>query len=188
MADKHLINKRMNNDRLEFARQNAYWEVKEWKKVMFNDETHFELRLGNKSFCCRRAKGTDLFDPKFTRKRVKYPPKVMIWGCFSCRGRGGLEFLKPGEMMNETRYRQVLEDKLDFFMNQHGTTHFPSSVGPDEEAAEGHLPRQPGAVEGGYPEAEGYQDGGRSLPQEPGEVRALATPGGDKTGWHTIHY
>ncbi len=26
--------------------------------------------------------------------------------------------------MNRTRYRLVLQDKLDFFMNQHGTTHF----------------------------------------------------------------
>jgi hypothetical protein len=32
------------------------------------------VRFGNQSFCCRRAKGTDLFDPKFTRKRVKHPP------------------------------------------------------------------------------------------------------------------
>jgi hypothetical protein len=27
-------------------------------------------------------------------------------------------------MMNGTRYRQDLKDKLDFFMNQYGTTHF----------------------------------------------------------------
>jgi transposase len=27
-------------------------------------------------------------------------------------------------MMNRTMYRQVLEDQLDFFMNQHRTTHF----------------------------------------------------------------
>jgi hypothetical protein len=27
-------------------------------------------------------------------------------------------------MMHGTRYREVLEDKLDFFMNQHGITHF----------------------------------------------------------------
>jgi hypothetical protein len=81
----------------------------------------------------------------------------MIWGCFSWRGRGGLKFLKPGEMMNGIRYRQVLQDKLDFFVNQHGTLHFPSSVGLDEGAAEGHLPCQPGAVEGGYPEAVGIR-------------------------------
>ncbi len=37
---------------------------------------------------------------------------------------GGLEFLKPGEMMNGVRYRQVLEDKLELFLAQHNTTHF----------------------------------------------------------------
>jgi hypothetical protein len=42
----------------------------------------------------------------------------------SWRGRGGLEFLKPGEMKNGVRYRQVLKDKLDLFMAQHNTTHF----------------------------------------------------------------
>jgi hypothetical protein len=103
MADKPLINERMKNDRLEFPRQHAHWGVEEWKKVMFSDESHFELRFGNQSFRCRRAKGTDRFDPKFTRKRVKHPPKVMVWGCFSWRGRGGLKFLKPGEMMNGAR-------------------------------------------------------------------------------------
>jgi hypothetical protein len=124
MADKPLIYKRMKNDSQEFARQYGHWGVKELKKVMFSDESHFELRSENQSFRCRKAKGMDQFDPKFTRKRVKHPPKVMVWGCFSWRGRGGLEFLKPGEMMIGTRYRQVLEDKLVFFMNQHGTTYF----------------------------------------------------------------
>ncbi len=62
-------------------------------------------------------------------KWVKHPSKVMVWGCFSWKGRGGLAFLKPGEMMRGARYRQVLEDKLDFFMNWHGTTHFFSGWG-----------------------------------------------------------
>ena len=48
----------------------------------------------------------------------------MVWGCFSWRGRGALEFLKKGEMMNGARYWQILEEKLELFMHQHGTTHF----------------------------------------------------------------
>jgi hypothetical protein len=124
MADKPLLSERMKNDRLEFARRYAHWGVEEWKRVMFSDESHFELRMGNQGWRCRRSKGSDRFDPKFTRKRVKHPPKIMAWACFSWRGRGGLEFLKPGEMMNGVRYRQVLEDKLELFMAQHNTTHF----------------------------------------------------------------
>jgi hypothetical protein len=48
----------------------------------------------------------------------------MVWGCFSWKGRGGLEFLGQLEMMNGTKYWQVLEDKLEFFMHHHQTTHF----------------------------------------------------------------
>jgi hypothetical protein len=63
-------------------------------------------------------------DPKFTKKTVKHPEKVMVWGCFSWRGRGGLKFLNRGEMMNGARYPQVLEDKLELFMRIHNTSHF----------------------------------------------------------------
>ena len=124
MANKPLLTERMRRDRLDFARRYQHWGVEEWRKVMFSDESHFELRFGQQGWRCRRAKGSDRCDPKFTRKRVKHPPKVMAWGCFSWRGRGGLEFLKPGEMMNGERYRRVLDEKLEIFMHQHGTTHF----------------------------------------------------------------
>ena len=91
---------------------------------MFSDESHFELRFGGQERRCRRPRGSDRFAPQFTRKTVKHPPKVMVWGCFSWMGRGGLEFLNPGEMMNGVRYRRLLDEKLEFFMGQHGTTHF----------------------------------------------------------------
>jgi hypothetical protein len=48
----------------------------------------------------------------------------MAWACLGWRGHGRLEFLKPGEMMNNVRYCQVLEDKLELFMTQHNSTHF----------------------------------------------------------------
>jgi transposase len=54
----------------------------------------------------------------------------MVQGCFSWRGREGLEFLKKGEMMNGIRHRQLLDDKLEFFMGQHGTSHFLQDVAP----------------------------------------------------------
>jgi hypothetical protein len=62
--------------------------------------------------------------PKFTQKTVKHPAKVMVWDCFSWQDRGGLEFLKKGEMMNSQRYLSVLEDKLELFMRIHKTSHF----------------------------------------------------------------
>ncbi len=80
---------------------------------MFSDESHFELHLGDKHGLCRRPVGSNLFDPKFTKKTVKHPAKVMVWGCFSWQSMRGLEFLKKGETMNSQRYLRVLEDKLE---------------------------------------------------------------------------
>jgi len=55
---------------------------------------------------------------------VKHPAKVMVWACFSWQGRGAIEFLKKGEMMNGARYLQILDDNLERFMERHRTTHF----------------------------------------------------------------
>ncbi len=123
-AKKPLLTDRMKEQRLDFAREHVEWSVEDWKRVMFSDESHFELRFGSKEPRCRRPRGSDRFAPEFTRKTVKHPVKVMVWGCFSWKRRGGLEFLKTGEMMNGTRYRQLLDEKLEFFMHKHGTTHF----------------------------------------------------------------
>jgi hypothetical protein len=83
----------MRKQRLAFARKHVNWGLENWKRVMFSDESHFELRAGSVTHW-RRPRGLDRFAPEFTRKTVKHPQKVMEWGCFSWRGRGGLEFLK----------------------------------------------------------------------------------------------
>ena len=75
MAKKPLINARMKEQRLEFARQYGF--------VMFSDESHFELNFGNRHSKCRRPSGSDRFASKFTMKTTKHPEKVMVWGCFS---------------------------------------------------------------------------------------------------------
>ena len=123
MAAKPLLTQTMKDKRLAFAHAYRHWTAEDWKLVMFSDESHFELKFSRQTRC-RRPVGSDRHDPKFTRKTVKHPPKIMAWGAFSWRGRGGLEFLKNGEMMNGTRYLTILKDKLELFMRLHGTTHF----------------------------------------------------------------
>lgn len=134
MAKKPLLNERMKAQRLEFAMQYRNWSANDWKKVMFSDESHFELRFGNQGDRCRRPVGSDRFDSSFTKKTVKHPQKVMAWACFSWKGRGGIEFLDQGEMMNGIRYLRVLEDKLEYFMQSHGTTHFLQDGAPCHKA------------------------------------------------------
>jgi transposase len=83
MAKKPLLSQRMKEQRLAFAMEYWEWNVEKWRDVMFSDESHFELHLGDEHGCCRRPVGSDRFDPKFTKNTVKHPAKVMVWGCFS---------------------------------------------------------------------------------------------------------
>jgi hypothetical protein len=46
-AKKPLLNERMKEQRLAFAREHVTWSVDDWKRVMFSDESHFELRFGS---------------------------------------------------------------------------------------------------------------------------------------------
>ncbi len=66
MASNPLLNKQLKAKRLAFARQYQHWGVEQWKKVMFSDESHFELRIGGVEGRCRRPVGSDRF---FERQR-----------------------------------------------------------------------------------------------------------------------
>jgi hypothetical protein len=123
MAAKPILTDSMKEKRVAFANQYGHWDAEDWRKVMISDESHFELNTFRKRLC-RRPVGSDRFSPRFTRKTVKHPAKVMAWACFSWKGRGAIEFLDKGEMMNGQHYREILDQKLELFMQQHGTTHF----------------------------------------------------------------
>ena len=123
MAKKPVLTEQMKEKRMTFCHQYGHWTVDDWKKVMFSDESHFELNTFRRGLCWRPV-GPNRFDVRFTRKTVKHPAKVMAWACFSWEGRGALDFLDKGEMMNGLRYWRILEEKLEIFMHQHQTSHF----------------------------------------------------------------
>jgi hypothetical protein len=77
MAKKPILTDKMKEKRLAFCRQYGHWTPDQWKKVMFSDESHFEINCfrGN---LCRRPVRSDRFDPLFTRKTAKHPAKVIV--------------------------------------------------------------------------------------------------------------
>ena len=74
-----------------------------WCRVIFSDKSKFELWSGNRFMWIRRARGFTRFESKFTMKTVKYPAKVMVWGCFSIKGPGNLSFLPKSQPYGEPR-------------------------------------------------------------------------------------
>lgn len=58
----------------------------------------------------RRFRSTNLFAAKLISPTLKHPTKVMVWGCFSRNGLGGISVLDG--YMNSTKYIEVLNEKL----------------------------------------------------------------------------
>ena len=57
----------------------AHWTTEKWKKVMFSDESNFQVfRMG--STTVRRPKSSDRLTLGIT---VKHPESVMLWESFS---------------------------------------------------------------------------------------------------------
>ena len=75
------------------------------------------------------------YDTKFCQKTIKYPAKVMVWGCFSGhKGRGTLAFLPKGLTMNKWTYLKVLNYYLPLPMQTHRSTHFQQDNAPCHRA------------------------------------------------------
>ena len=108
---KPLITPRMAQQRLECCCHYKDWTKEDWQKVMSSDESTFLQFASYKPFVCR-PHGSSPADSRYLQPTVKHPPSVMVWGCFSSQGRGGLYFLPKGQTMNASRYISVLDDHL----------------------------------------------------------------------------
>lgn len=123
---------RLTNDmkakRLAFAIKFRDWGVDEWKTVMWSDETMIE-QFNQRRRKVRRPKG-QRYNEKYTVQSVKHPETIMIWGCFSWQGRGGIEFIEKNQRMNSEKYIDILGRKLVLFLNIHGCTTFMQDKAP----------------------------------------------------------
>jgi transposase len=118
-AKKPLLTQKMKMKRIAFAKKYLNWTEKQWKNVMFSDESTFRI-VNSRSVTVRRPKTMNRYKSKFTIPTVKHAAGVMVWGCYSGEvGRGSLYFLPKNKTMNGERYKGVMEENLIPFMNYH---------------------------------------------------------------------
>ena len=123
-AKKPYLTSRMRRKRLDFCARYGHWTKEDWSKVLFSDESTFQV-IRSSSRRVRRPQGVSRYHPLYTVKTVKHPPSVMVWGCFSGKGgRGSLYFLPSNEVMNTTNYVKVLRSKMLVSYGIHQSTHF----------------------------------------------------------------
>lgn len=115
VSKKPLLPKSAVAKRLQFCHKYKHWTENQWSKVLFSDESTFRQFTSIKSFV-RRPNKSNPNNKRFSIGTVKHSPQVMVWAAFGYYGRGPLHFIPSGEMMNSTRYRNILEQKLPTWM------------------------------------------------------------------------
>lgn len=97
-------------ERLKFARNFEKWDYCDWEKVIFSDESKFNLHGsdGGKRVWCRKGSLLDSTNIKSTKKFGG--GNIMVWGCLTSEGVG--KILKVSNKINSKEYCGVLYDGL----------------------------------------------------------------------------
>ena len=102
-----LTQKQIEN-RLKFCKDRQNWTVEEWQRVLWSDESPFEL------FHPTSAQNDRVWSIDNSKippiETVKNPPKVMVWAIMSYRAVSELHFVHPKQMVNSQYYvESILE-------------------------------------------------------------------------------
>lgn len=97
--------------RLEFARERENWNVQQWSKVLFSDESRFCLRSSDGRQRVWRRTGERYEQEMFKEKISFQGGSVMVWAGISLEARTELCVL-PRNSLNAVGYIQVLEQHL----------------------------------------------------------------------------
>ena len=104
---KPLLTKVHKEKRLQWAKKYSSWTVNDWEKVLFSDESPFELFQKSQNAWVRRRVGEE-FKAECVTPTVKHGGgKIMIWSCFSIHGTGKLKRIIGN--MNGAMYREILK-------------------------------------------------------------------------------
>ena len=97
--------------RLQFCLERKHWTIDDWKNMLISDESSFELfHPPNRQNDRVWAHNKEEVKPTPT---VKFPTKVMVWGCFSFQALSDLHIVPPKVTINSKYYiEEILEKTL----------------------------------------------------------------------------
>ncbi|CAB4401305.1 unnamed protein product [Rhizophagus irregularis] len=98
--------------RYEFAKKYKHWSIDDWKKVVWSDESKFNVFGSDGREYCWKKKGKPLKD-QHVKGTIKFGGGgVFVWRCFTAQGIGYLCQIDGG--MDAELYCKILEE--DFLM------------------------------------------------------------------------
>lgn len=116
-AKKPFISKKNITKRLEFARRHLNWTEEDWAKVLWTDESKFNLCHSDGIRYVRRPVNKR-YDPRYTIGTVKFGGGgIMVWGGFSKHGLGPLHRIEG--IMDAIKYRNILTEVMLPYSREH---------------------------------------------------------------------
>ena len=105
---KPLLSKKHRKKRLEFAKRYKDWTVNDWNKVVWSDESKFQIfGSDGRQYCWKRP--NEPLKDAHVKPTVKFGgDSVFVWGCFTSRGVGFLCKIDGG--LDAELYRQILSE------------------------------------------------------------------------------
>lgn len=109
-AKKPYVNKKNQIKRIRFAQQHINWTPQQWKRILWSDESKFNLVHSDGIRYVRRPVNKR-FDPKYTIGTVKHSGgNIMEWGAFNFSGIGPLH--RVNGIMDQFHYKEILENEM----------------------------------------------------------------------------
>lgn len=106
-AKKPLLRTINKKKRLAWAKQHKSWTPAKWKKVLFTDESKFELFGSKRRFYVRRLPGERMLE-QCIQPTVKHGGgSVMVWGCFGGSSVG--DIVRIEGIMDKKKYHSILQ-------------------------------------------------------------------------------
>lgn len=104
---KPLLRRGNRLKRLQWARLHQNWTEEDWRKVLWSDESKFEVFGNRRRVFVRRAKQEKMLPACIVPTVKQGSSSVMVWGCFSYAGTGDL--FKIEGILRKEGYRNILE-------------------------------------------------------------------------------
>ena len=103
---KPLLRKGNKEKRLKFAREHKEWQKNQWDKVLFTDESKFQIFGTNRSQYFRRRKGKALKEPCLASTIKHGGGNIQVWGCISIKGVE--DIVRITEKLTGEKYKNIL--------------------------------------------------------------------------------
>ncbi|KAI6661477.1 hypothetical protein LOD99_13350 [Oopsacas minuta] len=105
------ITEKQRMARLQFCKDRKSWKKEEWRRVLFSDESPFELypHLNHQNDRVWAYKQSQVLPTE----TVKFPSKILVWGMMSYRAVSELHIIPKGQTVNADYYvREILNKSL----------------------------------------------------------------------------